>query len=156
MSNQYEFIDNDLIPDCDLEIQFEKLQTKVSRNNVPYLLVVMKVRNDISENGPFKDRILYDSVYKEKNSEVFTRWKMEALIKTQDISKLVDPKTKRIDMSLEQIIVFLTGKNARIHIAIEHSENYGVRNVIKKYMKTQYIPKEVEEELNIDYDDLPF
>lgn len=163
MSEIYDFTDNDLIPDCELEIMFDAFRIRTNKNNKKYILVIMKVRNDINENGVFKNKTIYDTIYQEKDSERFIWWKVNAIVKTQDLSQVVNKETKTFSPSIEEIMVFLTGKNARVHIAIESGE-YGNKNVVKKYLKSQYIPKKVEpiqveqqnDPLDIDFDDLPF
>lgn len=174
MSETYTINSNDLIPDTELEVRFTQIKELINKKTgKPFLLIKMVVRNDITENSVFKDREITDFFNKEIGTTRYKDWQIKALINTQDIHKyLLETGQTNINWSVEQIAVFLVGKNARVKIVITENE-YGVKNEIKKYMKSQYVIKEkpkplvVEDDIIIDdeepiledddiYKDLPF
>lgn len=161
MSETYSF-DPDLIPDgTELEVRFEELKERTNRKNgKPFLLIKMIVRDDIAENGPFKNETICDFFSKENGTNRYKQWQMNNLVATQDLEKFKKENgLKKLDFTLEQILVFLTGKNARIKMEIVENE-YGVRNKVQEYQKSQYIVKEKEKPKQVEaddfYDDVPF
>lgn len=164
MSENYTFDPNDLIPDRELEIKFESLTERTSKKGNTYLLVKMIVRDDIGENSVYKNKVILDYINRLKGQARYPQWKLESLMKTQDLSQLQASPTQPVNMNLEQIKVFLVGKNARVKIALKQDDVYGAKNVIEEYKKSNYIPivkKELpkpqaqeEDDIFIDDDDL--
>ncbi len=164
MSEKYLIDGNDLLPPQEYEIKFEMLKEKVStKNQQPYLMVVMTVRNDINENGQQKGKTIFDFMWHEYGTTRYKEAKIKALVNTQDIEELKEKFGKGFRLNVEQICTFLTGKNARIKVSIEPNKNGdGAHNKVERYMRSQYVVLEkpkVEEEPSlddIDFNDLPF
>lgn len=165
MNERYNIIDNDLIPDTELEVRFEQIKELLGRGGKPYLLIKLRVREDVNENGAFKGRELVDFFNRENNSNRYKGRQINGIINTQDLAK-VKQAFPNLNFTIEQLAVFLVGKNARIQIVIETNE-YGTKNKIKRYMKTHYVPVEKkpatkvveDDDIVLDddfYKDLPF
>lgn len=164
MSERYN-IDNDLIPDRELEVRFEQIREYYGKGGRPFLLIRMKVREDVNENGSYKGREIVAFFNQEKGTNRYKKWEITALANTQDYAKVKEALNN--NFTIEQLSVFLVGKNARVYVVIETNEQ-GVKNKVKKFMKTHYVPVEkkpapqvVEEDDDIVldddfYKDLPF
>lgn len=134
--------DYELIPiGTELECRIEKMTFKTTTSGRKYIDVSFRVRDDVDSNGQFKNRVLFKAIWSLKD-------KLD-MYNPVDISNLTNTQNYEgnsiVFLTIDDVIVYLTGINLRVKVGIEESEQYGNRNICSKFLKTNFAPKKVEE-----------
>lgn len=131
MAYTYESEDS-LVRDGDYEATIEKIEVKTLPSGTEKLTIQYRIRKDV--NQPYGNKVLFEDIFHEKNSpEHFNRKRINRLLGTQDI------KEGTIFESINDIIVFMRGKQLQIHVSIVFSEYYSKDvNTISYYKKTEH------------------
>lgn len=160
MSNQYTFTKTDdyaLLEEGEYEVVIERIEEKVSKNGKKNISIMFRVRDDIEQ--PYGNRVLFESIWKEKDSEFYNRKRLNQLLGTQHFE---DGKTFK---DIEDVLANLRNTYLIAVVKIVHSDySQEDENVISYYKSSNHLPKALSSEptkknletIEIADEDLPF
>lgn len=141
---------NTLINEGEYEVIVERMQEGETPNGKRKIDLMFRFR-DIDEQ-PYVNRVLFDTIWKERETEYYNRRRINMLLGTQDFK---DGKTfKNIDAIIDEMV----GTFVRIKV-IKAFDDYRNRDVnkIQYYMSSHHKPKKVEKVVEeVAEEDLPF
>jgi hypothetical protein len=140
-----------LIPEGEYEVILERFNEGETPNGKKKLDLMFRMK-DIESQSKFRGRALFDTIWKERESEFYNRKRLNMLMGTQEFE---DGKTFS---SISEIIQELSQAHLRIKVVITY-DDYRKEDVnrIQYYMSSQERPKKVEsKKVEISDDDLPF
>ena len=141
---------NTLINEGEYEVVIERMTEGETPNGKRKIDLMFRFR-DIEGQG-YINRVLFDTIWKERDTEYYNRRRINMLLGTQDFE---DGKTFK---NIQAIIDELLGSYLRIKVVIAFDDyrNKDV-NKIQYYMSSQHKPKKVEKKVEeVAEEDLPF
>jgi hypothetical protein len=70
-----------LLAEGEYEVVIERVEEKVSTNGKKNISIMFRVRDDIEQDG--KNRVLFESIWKEKDTDFYNRKRLNQLLGTQ-------------------------------------------------------------------------
>lgn len=70
-----------LLPEGEYEVVIERIEEQVSKNGKKNISIMFRVRDDIQQEGV--NRVLFESIWKEKDTDFYNRKRLNQLIGTQ-------------------------------------------------------------------------
>ena len=141
---------NTLINEGEYEVVIERMTEGETPNGKRKIDLMFRFR-DIEGQG-YINRVLFDTIWKERDTEYYNRRRINMLLGTQDFE---DGKTFK---NIQAIIDEMLGSFLRIKVVIAFDDyrNKDV-NKIQYYMSSQHKPKKVEKKVEeVAEEDLPF
>jgi len=141
---------SDLIKEGEYEVQLERMTEGETPNGKKKIDLMFRFR-DIEGQG-YINRVLFDTVWKERETEYYNRKRLNMLLGTQDFE---DGKTFK---DIKALIDEVTGCFLRIKVDIVF-DNYRNKEVNKIlcYMSSEQKPKKVEQvKEELTEEELPF
>lgn len=140
---------NTLIKEGEYEVVIERMTEGETPNGKRKIDVMFRIR-DI-EGQVHINRVLFDTIWKERETEFYNRRRINMLLGTQDFE---DGKTFN---SIRELIDEMLGSFLRIKVVIAH-DDYRDKDVnkIQYYMSSQHKPKQVKKVEELAEEDLPF
>lgn len=160
MNQSYTFTkenDYSLLNEGEYEVIIERIEEKVTQNGKKNISIMFRVREDLEQEG--KNRILFESIWKERDTDFYNRKRLNQLIGTQHFE---DGKTfKDIADVLDNL------KNAYLIVNVKQVYNdykQEDENSIAYYKSSNHLPKALSAEsvskntkgIEIPDEDLPF
>lgn len=147
-----------LVETGDYEARLENVERKTLPSGTEKLSLTWRIRDDVEQK--YKNKVMFEDIWREKESpEHFNRKRINQLLGTQDV------KEGTIFETINDIINFVTGKCAVIHIVTAFDEYRGEDvNKVAYYKSSSEKPKKVGEPspkkddvaIVVSDDDLPF
>jgi hypothetical protein len=158
MPYTYEKSSNDqyeLVPEGEYEAFVEKASIMTTKNGKQKVALRFRIRTDVEQPG--KNRIVFDDIWKEKDTEFFNRKRVNQLLGTQEL------KDGTEFSGIEDILKVIEGSNLIIKVGIEF-DDYSAkdRNYVGYYRSSKAKPKSIEgspapkPKVEIADEDLPF
>jgi hypothetical protein len=131
--NQTEVENNDyeLLIEGEYEVTLEKINTAETQSGKKKLDITFRVK-DIEGQEKFKNRLIWDTIWKERDTEFYNRKRLNSLLGTQRI------QSGTVFENINEIIESLSNANVRIKVLKEFDE-YRQKDVnrVHYYMSTQ-------------------
>lgn len=113
--NEYKDLnDYGLVDKGKYEAVVEKIEIKTASTGTVYLNIQYRIRSDVDQ--PYGNRVIFETIFKEKDSDYFNR---------QRLTKLVKATCENSDLyfeSIDDILESIAGKKLIINVAIRHDE----------------------------------
>ena len=141
---------NNLINEGEYEVQLERMLEGETPSGKRKLDLMFRFR-DVEGQG-YVNRVLFDTIWKERETEYYNRRRINMLLGTQHYE---DGKTFK---NIQEIIDEMLGSYLRIKVVVAY-DDYRKEDVnkIQYYMSSQNQPKKVEsKKVEVSEDDLPF
>lgn len=155
MSQAYTYEKQDdygLLSENDYEVFIEKAEIKVLDSGKQKVAFQFRVRNDIEQS--YKGRVLFEDIWKERDTEYFNRKRLNQLLGTQEF------EDGQVFPTIHDLLDELCGRNLIVKVVIEFDEYHQKEvNKILYYKKSEHKPKSLDEKPKADTpveDDLPF
>lgn len=141
---------NSLIPEGEYEVQIERMTEGETPNGKKKIDLMFRFRS-VEGQEKFDSRVLFDTIWKERETEFYNRRRLNMLMGTQHFE---DGKTFG---SIQNVIDELVGCFLRLKVVIAY-DDYRKEDVnkIAYYMSSQEKPKQVSKKVEISEEDLPF
>lgn len=143
---------NSLVADGEYEVTLERMTEGETPNGKKKIDLMFRIK-DTEGQEKFKNRTLFDTIWKERDSEYYNRKRLNMLLGTQHFE---DGKTFG---SIQEIIQELVMTHLRLKVVIAY-DDYRKEDInrIQYYMSSTIQPKKLEskKEVEISDDDLPF
>ena len=145
-----------LLAEGEYEVVIERVEEKVSTNGKKNISIMFRVRDDIEQDG--KNRVLFESIWKEKDTDFYNRKRLNQLLGTQHFE---DGKTfKDINDVLDNIKgAYLIAVVKQVYNDYKQEDENG----ISYYKTSNHLPKALSsqpvkntEKIEITDEDLPF
>jgi hypothetical protein len=156
---QYTFTqenDYSLLKDGEYEVRIERIEERTTPNGKQNLSIMFRVRDDVEQAG--KNRVLFDTIWKEKDTDFYNRKRLNQLLGTQHF------EDGKVFNGIKDIIEEL--KNAPLITVITTSFNdykSEDENKVSYYKSSNNLPKALDakketkkETVIATEDDLPF
>lgn len=141
-----------LIPDGEYEVILERFTEGETPSGKKKLDLMFRIQ-DIDGQDNVKRRTLFDTIWKERDSEFYNRKRINMLLGTQHFE---DGKTFA---NIQELIQEMIETRLRVKVVIAY-DDYRKEDVnrIQYYMSSQHQPKQIESKpkVEISEDDLPF
>lgn len=151
-----------VMPKGKYEAFVEKIEIKVAKTGTEYLNVYFRLRSDVEQ--PYKNKVLFEKIFKEKETDIFNRKRITSLLKASN------PNFRLQYDTLEDILEEITGSKLIINVGVKEDEYMGEEvNFITFFEPTKQGDKTLEEatpatptgqdkkeEEQLEVDDLPF
>lgn len=144
------FDTNNLINEGEYEVQLERMLEGETPSGKRKLDLMFRFR-DVEGQG-YVNRVLFDTIWKERETEYYNRRRINMLLGTQHYE---DGKTFK---NIQEIIDEMLGSYLRIKVVVAY-DDYRKEDVnkIQYYMSSQNQPKKLEsKKVEVSEDDLPF
>lgn len=141
---------NNLINEGEYEVQLERMLEGETPSGKRKLDLMFRFR-DVDGQG-YVNRVLFDTIWKERETEYYNRRRINMLLGTQHYE---DGKTFK---NIQEIIDEMLGSYLRIKVVVAY-DDYRKEDVnkIQYYMSSQNQPKKLEsKKVEVSEDDLPF
>lgn len=141
---------NNLINEGEYEVQLERMLEGETPSGKRKLDLMFRFR-DVEGQG-YVNRVLFDTIWKERETEYYNRRRINMLLGTQHYE---DGKTFK---NIQEIIDEMLGSYLRIKVVVAY-DDYRKEDVnkIQYYMSSQNQPKKLEsKKVEVSEDDLPF
>ena len=141
---------NTLIKEGEYEVVIERMTEGETPNGKRKIDLMLRIR-DI-EGQVHINRVLFDTIWKERETEFYNRRRINMLLGTQDFK---DGQTFK---NIQAIIDEMLGSFMRIKVVVAFDEYRGKDvNKIQYYMSSQHKPKQVKKVVEeLAEEDLPF
>ena len=141
---------NSLIPEGEYEVQIERMTEGETPSGKKKLDLMFRFRS-IEGQEKVASRVLFDTIWKERETEFYNRRRLNMLMGTQHFE---DGKTFG---SIQEVITELVGSFLQIKVVIAY-DDYRKEDVnkIAYYMSSQEKPKQVTKKVEVSEEDLPF
>ena len=159
MSNSYTFTKEEsyaLLAEGEYEVRIEKIEEQVSKNGKKNISIMFRVRDDIEQEG--KNRVIFESIWKEKDTEFYNRKRLNQIIGTQHFEDgTVFKDINDVLSHLKNVVLIAVIKQVFDDYRQEDI------NVISYYKTSQHLPKALDTapvknntEKIVAEEDLPF
>lgn len=146
----------ELIDEGNYEVIIQKVAEKQLPSGARKISFQFKIRDDVEQN--FKNRVLFDDVWKNKETGVYNMARINKILRTQE-----DLEDGHIFTSVDELSSYLTDKRCIVHVIKEFSD-YSQKDENKiQYFVPSKIPfgqklsgDASSNFVEIDEDDLPF
>jgi hypothetical protein len=144
--------DYGLLKDGEYEVRLEKIEQKTTQNGKENLSLMFRVRDDVEQE--FQNRVLFESIWKEKDTDFYNRKRLNQLIGTQHFEDGTSFE------SIGDIINELNGSSLIVVITTKFNDYQNKdENSISYYKSSNHLPKSLKSESKEQIakeDDLPF
>lgn len=143
-----------LIPKGEYEARLRVEKDKTKSTGSEYIKVTAIVRDDIKQNIDGQGgRLVFDGIYKNKGTDIYNENKINYVLSAI-------PNAKLEFEDYDELIQYLNGQIVKIVVDQERKDKENpdseLKNVIKKYLKTDLVFENAEQQFEIKDSDLPF
>lgn len=158
MSYEYTKQDSEygLIKEGEYEVSIDKIETKELQSGKKKIAIQFRLRSDVIQDH--KNRVIFEDIWQERDTEYYNRKRINQLLGTQDI------EDGKVFSNVDEILDTLKGSQLRMKIVVQF-DDYKQEDVNKilYYMSSEMKPQTLEDvnkketpTIDISEDDLPF
>ena len=143
-----------LIPKGEYEARLRVEKDKTKSTGSEYIKITAIIRDDIKQNIDGQGgRLVFDGIYKNKGTDIYNENKINYILSAI-------PNAKLDFEDYDDLIQYLNGQIVKVVVDQERKDKENpdseLKNVIKKYLKSDLLFDNVEQQSEIKDSDLPF
>lgn len=139
-----------LLAEGEYEVRIDRIEERVTQNGKKNISIMFRVREDVEQEH--KNRILFETIWKERDTEFYNRKRLNQLMGTQHF------EDGKIFSSIQEVIDNLKGSNL-IAVVAQTYDDYKSEdvNTIRYYKSSDHMPKALEsKEVEVSDEEMPF
>ena len=143
-----------LVPKGEYEARLRVEKDKTKSTGAEYIKVTSIIRDDIKQNIDGQGgRLVFDGIYKNRGTDTYNENKINYILSAI-------PNAKLDFEDYDDLIKYLNGQIVKIVVEHERKDKENpdseLKNVVKKYLKSDLVFENVEQQYEVKDSDLPF